>query len=68
MIANLRSDDLDKLMKVLKACRGVAYVSVYMDGPKVLFSFPDDSGKTLTVTLFDDNMSVSPTVTRTETI
>lgn len=68
MIAKLRADDIEKLMKVLRACRLATYVQISIDGPKVNFSFPDDAGKLLTVTLFDDTMSVRPTVTRTESI
>lgn len=68
MIAKLRADDLEKMIKVLRQNRMASYVHLAVDGPAVKFSFPDDSGKLLTVTIFDDTLSVSPTVTRTETI
>lgn len=68
MIAKVTTQDLEKLMKSVRSSRSATYVTVSIDGPKLLFSFQDDAGKLLTVTLFDENLKVSPTVTRTESL
>lgn len=68
LIAKILASDLEKLMKVMRASRTAQYVQVSIDGPKLLFSFPDDAGKLLTVTLFDESIQVNPTMTRTESL
>lgn len=67
-IAKIDVKDMEKLYVQLKQSRRVTYIQVSIDGPKLLFSFEDDNGKLLTVTLFDENLKVSPTVTRTEVL
>ena len=44
MIAKIRVEDLNKLMKVVKMSSIAAYIQVSSDGPKISFSFPDESG------------------------
>jgi hypothetical protein len=68
MIVKVTSEDLTKLVKTVMSSRYATYVNVDLDGQRIRFTFEDDNGKLVTVTLFDTGTKVSPTVTRTESL
>lgn len=58
--------DLKKLLDAVLKSRRATTFQMSMDGPKLLVSYDGDDGKVTTVTLFDESVKSSPTISRTE--
>ena len=68
IIAKVTSDDLEKLLKQIRSSRFAQYVNVSVDGPRLQFSFEGADQKLVTVTLFDSEQKIAPTLTKTESL
>lgn len=68
IIGKITVEDIEKLIKTIRQSRHAAYITVSIDGPKIKFSFTGDDGRLVTVTLYDSDMKIAPTLTRTESL
>jgi hypothetical protein len=67
-LLKIQAADLEKLVKEVRASRMVTYINVALDGPALKFSFENDSGRLVTVTLFDEDLKTPPTLTESRSI
>jgi type IV secretory pathway ATPase VirB11/archaellum biosynthesis ATPase len=67
-LLKIDAKDLDKLMKEIKASRRVSYINISSDGPTLKFSFENDIGRLVTVTLFDESRSCAPTLAESRSL
>lgn len=65
-IGKFTIDDMKKMMKAVSLSRRAYNILISVDGPSLKFSFEDDDGKLTTVTLFDEDIKSTPTITKTE--